>query len=256
MRIEGIGAIVTGAGSGMGLATARMLAEAGARVALLDVNEGALSAPARETGGLALPCNVADPGSLARAVTEATAVIGPVRVLVTCAGVGRMEPLIGRPEDQVYATMLDTIMVNLVGTLNAVRLVANHLAAQPALPDGNRGSFVMVASGAAFDGVPYSVPYTATKGAVVAMTLGLAREFGDLGIRVNTISPGAFDTAMLKGAPQEALDGIKITTPYPKRPGRPPEFAALVKHICENDFLNGTVVRLDGAHRMPYPFSV
>lgn len=252
MNINGMGAIVTGAGSGMGRATARLLADAGAKAVLLDINQTAVTAVAAETGGVSLPCNVADPQSLKQAVAAGRAAVGPVRILVTCAGVGRMEPLIGGPDDETYARMLDTIMINLMGTLNAVRLVANDLAALPPLSDGQRGVIIMVASGAAFDGVPYSVPYTASKGAIVAMTLGLAREFGDLGIRVNTISPGGFDTAMIKGAPQEALDSIKSTTPFPKRMGAPAEFAAMVRHICENDFLNGSVLRLDGAHRTGY----
>lgn len=252
MKINGIGAIVTGAGSGMGRATAKMLAAAGAKVALFDVSSDKVKAAAAEAGGIPFPCNVADPDSLGSAVAAAISAVGPVRILVTCAGVGRMEPLIGRDNAEAYDQMVDTITVNLIGTLNAVRLVANDLARQPPLDDGSRGSMIMVASGAAFDGVPQSVPYTASKGAIVSMTLALAREFGDLGIRVNTISPGAFDTPMIKAAPKEAWDAIKTTTPYPKRPGVPDEFAALALHICENDFMNGSVLRLDGAHRTGY----
>lgn len=252
MNIDGSGAVVTGAGSGMGLATARMLADAGAKVAMLDINESALRAAAQGIDATALPCNVADPHSLQAAMDAAVSAVGPVRLLVTCAGVGRMEPLIGRPGAEAYAQMVDTIMVNLVGTLNAVRLMADDLARRPPIADGQRGVIVMVASGAAFDGVPQSVPYTASKGGIVSITLALAREFADLGIRVNTISPGAFDTAMLKGAPKEALAMVNTTTPYPKRMGRPAEFAAMVRHICDNDFLNGSVIRLDGAHRTPY----
>lgn len=252
MKIKGIGAIITGAGSGMGMATAKMLAQAGARVAFLDINEGGIRAAAKDAGGVALPCNVADPKSLENAIADTISAVGPARILVTCAGVGRMEPLIGRDNAEAYSQMVDTVMVNLIGTLNAVRLVANDLARQPPLDDGSRGAMIMVASGAAFDGVPQSVPYTASKGAVVSMTLALAREFGDLGIRVNTISPGAFATPMIKAAPKEMLDVIKNTTPFPKRPGVPEEFAALALHICENDFMNGSVLRLDGAHRTGY----
>lgn len=252
MQIENIGAVVTGAGSGMGLATARMLAGAGAKVAMLDINADGLRAAAKGIATIALPCNVADPHSLQAALDAAVSAVGPVRLLVTCAGVGRMEPLIGRPGQDAYEQMVNTIMVNLIGTLNAVRLIANDLARRPPLADGQRGVIVMVASGAAFDGVPQSVPYTASKGGIVSMTLALAREFADLGIRVNTISPGAFDTAMLQGAPQEALATLRTSTPYPKRAGWPAEFAALVRHICDNDFFNGSVLRLDGGHRTPY----
>lgn len=251
MDPNGTGAIVTGAASGMGRATATLLARSGARVALLDVNAAGAEEVARGLGGRAFACDLADTASTAAAVGQAIRAVGPVRILVCCAGVGRMEPLVG-PAAVPFEQLVQTITVNLVGTLHVVRLVAEDLAARPPPADGERGVVVMVASGAAFDAPTASAAYSASKGGIVSMTLALAREFGDLGIRVNAISPGAFDTAMVRGVPAAMLAEVKRMTPFPKRMGQPEEFAELVGHICANRFLNGSVIRLDGANRMPY----
>lgn len=251
MRIEGNGALVTGAASGMGRATARALAKMGARVVLLDVDAAGVHREAREIGAMAVGCDLRDTEATARAVCEAIERAGAIRVLVTCAGVGRLEPLVG-PQAVPFSQLLETIQVNLIGTLNVVRLVAADLLGREALEDGERGSIVMVASGAAFDGPVASAAYTASKGGIASMTLALARELGDHGIRVNTISPGAVATAMIRGLPEEMLSAVAATTPFPKRMGAPEEFAALALHICGNRFLNGSVIRLDGANRVGY----
>lgn len=251
MILSGTGAIVTGGASGMGRATVVMLAQAGARVAIVDINEAGAGEVAAATGAQSFPCDLADPAATAVAVDQAMAAVGPVRILVCCAGVGRIEPLIGRAAAP-FAQHLNTIAVNLLGTLHVVQRVAADLADRPALEEGERGVMVMVASGAAYDGPAASAAYSASKGGIVSMTLALAREFGEHGIRVNTISPGPFATPMILGAPAAMLDDVIRMTPFPKRMGAPGEFAEMVRHICANRFLNGSVIRLDGANRVPY----
>ena len=251
MQLTGIGALVTGAASGMGRATAGALAAAGAKVALLDVNANAVETAAREVGGYACVCDMQDPRQIERGVAAAIEACGPLRILISCAGVGRMEPLVG-PDAVPFALLAHTLQVNLIGTLQVVQLFAADLVRRERLEEGERGVVVMVASGAAFDGPMASSAYTASKGGIVSMTLALARELGDHGIRVNTISPGAFDTGMIRGLPPEMLAAVPPMTPYPKRMGRPSEFADLALHICTNRFINGSVIRLDGANRMPY----
>jgi NAD(P)-dependent dehydrogenase (short-subunit alcohol dehydrogenase family) len=235
----------------MGRATAGALAAAGAKVALLDVDARGVETASREVGGRAFACDMADPAQVERAVAAAIEAYGPLRILVSCAGIGRMEPLVG-PDAVPFSQLVQTLRVNLVGTLHVVQLVAADLIARERLDEGERGVFVMVASGAAFDGPTASAAYTASKGGIVSMTLALARELGDHGVRVNTISPGAFDTPMIRGVPEEMKAAVPAMTPFPKRMGRPQEFAELALHICSNRFLNGAVIRLDGANRMPY----
>lgn len=251
MQMTGHGAIVTGAASGMGRATAVALARAGANVALLDVNAAGVTAAAAAIGGHAIPCDLGDDASTEDAVGRAIAAVGAPRVLISCAGIGRLELFTG-PSAVPFAQLFETINVNLIGTLRIAHRVAADLLRRDRLATGERGVFVFVASGAAFDGPVASSAYTAAKGGLVSVTLALARELGDAGIRVNTISPGAFDTAMIRNAPPEMLAMIPKTTPFPKRMGDPAEFAALALHICENVFLNGAVLRLDGANRVGY----
>jgi NAD(P)-dependent dehydrogenase (short-subunit alcohol dehydrogenase family) len=251
MKIEKTGALVTGAASGMGRATAKALARAGANVTLLDVNADGVKQAAAENGGTAFPCDMRDPRQIEQVVGAAIEKVGPVRILASCAGIGRIEPMVG-PAAVPFSQLVETIGVNLIGTLAVVRAVATDLLQREALEDGERGVMVMVASGAAFDGPDASSAYAASKGGIVSATLSLAREFGDYGIRVNTISPGAFDTAMIKDLPAQMLAMVPAITPFPKRMGAPDEFAALAMHIFTNRFLNGSVIRLDGANRMPY----
>jgi NAD(P)-dependent dehydrogenase (short-subunit alcohol dehydrogenase family) len=251
MQLSGIGALVTGAASGMGRAAAGALAAAGAKVALLDVNAGAVERAAREVGGHACVCDMEDPRQVERSFAAAVETCGPLRILVACAAIGRMEPIVG-PGAVPYSQLAQTLQVNLVGVLQLVQLFASDLLQRDRLEEGERGVAVMVASGAAYDGPVASAAYTASKGGIVSMTLALARELGDHGIRINTISPGAFDTAMVRGVPPEMLAAVPAMTPFPKRMGRPSEFADLALHICTNRFINGSVIRLDGANRVPY----
>jgi NAD(P)-dependent dehydrogenase (short-subunit alcohol dehydrogenase family) len=252
MDIEGVGAIVTGAASGMGYATAQLLARRGARVALLDIDRRGLERAAADTGGHAFVCNVADPMSCERAVLAACEALAPVRIVVTCAGIGRTDPIVGVDDAGTFARMSETIHVNLIGTLDVVRLAVNAMLGETPLADGTRGVVIMVGSAAAHDGPAASAAYSASKGGIVSMTLPLARELGDHGIRVNTISPGAVSTPMLANLPRPLLDEVLRITPFPKRTGRAAEFAELALHVCRNDFLNGAVIRLDGACRVPY----
>jgi NAD(P)-dependent dehydrogenase (short-subunit alcohol dehydrogenase family) len=251
MKFDGVAALVTGAASGMGRATVDALSAAGARVALLDVDARGVEKAARETGGKAFPCDMQDPGQVELAIGEAIATFGALRIVVSCAGIGRMEPIVG-PGAVPFSQLAHTLRVNLLGTLHVLQLVATDLVRREPVDEGERGVMIMVASGAAFDGPVQSAAYTASKGGIVSMTLALARELGDHGIRVNTISPGGFATAMIRNAPEELTALIPAITPFPKRMGRPPEFADLALHICSNRFLNGAVIRLDGANRMPY----
>jgi NAD(P)-dependent dehydrogenase (short-subunit alcohol dehydrogenase family) len=252
MEIEGVGAIVTGAASGMGYATAQLLRRYGARVALLDIDRRGVERAAAETGGRAFVCNVADPISNERAVLAACETLAPVRIVVTCAGIGRMDPIVGVDGAASFARMSETIQINLIGTLDVVRLAVSAMLGEHALPDGSRGVVIMVGSTAAHDGPAASAAYSASKGGVVSMTLPLARELGDHGIRVNTISPGAVSTPLLASLPRALLEEVLRITPFPKRPGRATEFAELALHICRNEFLNGAVIRLDGGCRAPY----
>jgi NAD(P)-dependent dehydrogenase (short-subunit alcohol dehydrogenase family) len=234
----------------MGRAAATALAAAGAKVAALDVNAD-IKGIAREIGAHACVCDMEDARQVERSFAEASETCGPVRILVACAAIGRMEPIVG-PGAVPYAQLAQTLRVNLIGVLQLVQLFASDLLQRERLEEGERGVAVMVASGAAYDGPVASAAYTASKGGIVSMTLALARELGDHGIRINTISPGAFDTAMVRGVPAEMLAAVPAMTPFPKRMGRPSEFADLALHICTNRFLNGSVIRLDGANRVPY----
>ncbi len=251
MLTAGVGALVTGAASGLGLATARALARAGAQVAMLDVDGPALQREAGDLGGLAVVCDLRDVAATEDAVRTTLASVGTIRIVATCAGVGRVEPLVG-PQAAPFAQLIETIQLNLIGTLNVVRLVAADLITRDTLEEGERGSFILVASGAAFDGPTASAAYAASKGGIVSLTLALAREFGDAGIRVNAISPGVFATPMMSHVPPDFQRETPAMTPFPKRMGHADEFAALALHACTNRFLNGAVLRLDGARRTPY----
>jgi NAD(P)-dependent dehydrogenase (short-subunit alcohol dehydrogenase family) len=254
MELNGQTAVVTGAASGMGAATAEWFAERGAKVALLDVQEEAIAERAARIGGLAVACDVSDAASGESAFARIRDRFGPARILVNCAGIPQAgNPVVtpdGPPPMDVWSR---TIAVHLTGSYNMVRLAANDMARLEPADDGGRGVCILVASGAAFDGVPYATPYTAAKGGIVAMTLSLARELGDHGIRCVTISPGAFRTPMIALLPQEMLDAVGAEVPWPKRMAEPVEFAKLAAHVVENTYLNGTVIRIDGGHRMNFP---
>jgi len=250
MDIHGQAAIVTGGASGLGAATARALAAAGARVAVLDLNEQAAVNLATEIGGLAAPCDVAGTEDVKEALKAATSAHGPARILVNCAGVGPAKRIVGRDGPMPLAEFERVIRVNLIGTFNCLRLAGASMMTLEALADGERGVIVSTSSVAAFEGQIGQAAYSASKGAVAALTMPAAREFAQFGIRVLAIAPGIFRTPMMHALPQEAQDSLGASVPFPKRLGEPGEFAELVLHIVRNRYLNGEVIRLDGALRM------
>jgi NAD(P)-dependent dehydrogenase (short-subunit alcohol dehydrogenase family) len=250
MDVKGQSAIVTGGASGLGAACARTLAAAGAKVAIVDVNEKSAAEIAAELKGIAIACDVADAASGEAAVKKAADAHGPARVLVNCAGVGPAKRIVGRDGAMPLADYERVIKINLIGSFNMMRLVAAGMQALPAFADGERGVIVSTASVAAFEGQIGQAAYASSKGGVAALTLPAAREFAQFGIRVLAIAPGIFGTPMLRALPQEAQDSLGASVPFPKRLGEPREFAALVMHCIHNSYLNGEVIRLDGALRL------
>ena len=250
MDCKGHAAIVTGGGSGLGAATAEALAKAGAKVALLDVNLDGAKAVAAKTGGVAIRCDVTDSDGAAAAVKEARDTNGVARILINCAGIGTPRRIVGRDGPMPLAEFEKVIKVNLIGTFNLMRLFAADLQGQPALDDGERGVIISTASVAAYEGQIGQAAYSASKGGVVALTMPAAREFSQFGIRVNAIAPGIFATPMLAGLPEEAQQSLATQVPFPKLLGKPEQYADLAMHIISNRYLNGEVIRIDGAMRM------
>ena len=250
MEIKGEAAIVTGGASGLGAATARTLAAAGAKVAILDLNEKAAAETARDIKGVAIACDVADGAGAEAAIKDAAAAHGPARILVNCAGVAPAKRIVGRDGPMPLDDFRRVVEVNLIGTFNVMRLAAAEMAGRKPNADGERGVIVNTASIAAFEGQVGQSAYAASKGGVAALTLPAAREFATWGIRVLAIAPGLFATPMLLNMPQEVQDSLAETLPFPRRFGKPGEFAALVLHMVGNPMLNGEVVRLDSALRM------
>jgi NAD(P)-dependent dehydrogenase (short-subunit alcohol dehydrogenase family) len=248
VQLTGAVAIVTGGASGLGLATATELTAAGAAVVLLDLPSSNGEAAAKELGGVFVPTDVTDEGSVLAAVEQASS-MGPLRVAVNCAGVGTPGRVVGKNGPLPLEQFAKVVTVNLVGTFNVIRLAAAAMAQTDAV-DGERGVIVNTASVAAFDGQIGQAAYAASKGGVVGMTLPLARDLADKLIRVMTIAPGLFDTPMLQGLPEPARQSLGAQVPMPSRLGTPVEYAALARHIVENPMLNGEVIRLDGAIRM------
>ena len=251
MNVDGQAALVTGGASGLGEATARALAAAGARVAILDTDEEAARRVAAEIGGAAAVCDVVDPASHDAAMAAMRAQLGPARIMVACAGIAPSARLVGRDgKASPLERVTRAIRVNLIGTINSCRLAAADMAALEPMDDNERGCIVTTASVAAFEGQAGQLDYAASKGGVAAMTIPLARELAGEGIRVNCIAPGLMDTPMMGGLSEPAKRILLETTVYPKRLGSADEYAALVLHIAENTFLNGSVIRFDGALRM------
>ncbi len=250
MDIKGQGAIVTGGASGLGAATARVLAKAGAKVAVFDLNEKAANDVAKEIGGIAFGCDVTLDKGASAAINAAATVHGPARVLVNCAGIGPAKRIVGKDGPMPLEDFERVIKINLIGTFNMMRLVAAGMQAAEPLPGGDRGVIISTASVAAFEGQIGQSAYASSKGAVAALTLPAARELAQFGIRVCAIAPGIFMTPMLKGLPQETQDSLGASVPFPKRLGEPEEYAKLALHIVENGYLNGEVIRIDGALRM------
>jgi NAD(P)-dependent dehydrogenase (short-subunit alcohol dehydrogenase family) len=251
MNIHGHAALVTGGGSGLGEATARELARLGAKVAVLDLNLDNAQRVAKDIGGLAVQCNVSDEASMQAAIEQAAAAHGPARILMQIAGIGSAKRVVGR--DGHAAPLADfarVINVNLIGTYNAARLFAAACAKLDPMEDGERGVMVFTASVAAFDGQVGQQAYSASKAGVVGMTLPMARDLAQHGIRVCTIAPGLFATPLLKELPEPVQASLAQSIPFPQRLGKPEEFAQLAAHIVSNGHLNGEVIRLDGALRM------
>lgn len=250
MQLPGIAAIVTGAASGLGQATAVALAEAGAKVALLDLDESAAVTTANKIAGIAIQCDVSDSDSAVRAVASAREAHGPARLLVNCAGIAPAARIAGRNGPLDLASFTKVINVNLIGTFNMIRLVAADMVALDPIETGERGVVVATASIAAYEGQIGQSAYASSKAGVIGLMLPAAREFASVGIRFCAIAPGIFETPMLSAMPQQIQDALGNTVPFPSRLGHPREFASLVKAIVGNTMLNGETIRLDGALRM------
>jgi NAD(P)-dependent dehydrogenase (short-subunit alcohol dehydrogenase family) len=252
MQIENGVFVVTGGGSGLGAATARMLVEAGARVVLADVNREAGEALAAELGSGAVFAltDVTDADSGKAAIDLAVSRFGRLTGLVSCAGVAPAEKVVGRDAPHKLESFARTVSINLIGTFNMLRLAADVMSKAEPDAGGERGIIINTASVAAFDGQIGQAGYASSKAGVVGLTLPVARELSRYGIRVMAIAPGIMETPMLMGMPEEVQDALGKMVPFPSRLGRPAEFAGLVRHIVENPYLNGEVIRLDGAIRM------
>jgi NAD(P)-dependent dehydrogenase (short-subunit alcohol dehydrogenase family) len=251
MQLTDTAALVTGAGSGLGAATAEALAAAGARVVAMDLNAGGLAALAARCGATPVAGDVASEADVATALEAATG-LGPLRLVVNCAGIAPAARVVGRGGAHDLALFERTIRVNLVGTFNVLRLAAQRMQQLDATaPDGERGVIVNTASIAAEDGQVGQCAYAASKAGVIGLTLPAARDLAKTGIRVVTIAPGLFETPMLAGLPEAAQVAIRALPPFPARLGRPEEFARMVLAICANPLLNGTTLRLDSGLRLP-----
>jgi NAD(P)-dependent dehydrogenase (short-subunit alcohol dehydrogenase family) len=250
MDPKGHAALVTGGASGLGAATAAELAKAGAKVAVVDLNiDGAREVAAR-IGGVAVRCDVADAQSAAAAIAEARAAHGAARILVNCAGIGPAKRIVGRDGPMPLEDFSRVISINLIGTFNMLRLVAADMTPLESLADGERGIIVSTASVAAFEGQVGQAAYSASKGGVAALTMPAARELAQFGIRVMAIAPGIFGTPMLQALPDNVQQSLAASVPFPQLLGRPEQYADLVLHCVRNTYLNGEVIRLDGALRM------
>ena len=249
MQIQDRVFIVTGGASGLGEGSARMLAANGGKVVIADMNAERGEAVAKEIGGDYLRCDVSNEAD-GQAVVEKATRLGKLVGLVNCAGIAPAEKTVGKNGPHNLATYTKTIMVNLVGSFNMIRLAADAMSKNEPETTGERGVLISTASVAAYDGQIGQAAYAASKGGVVGMTLPIARDLARSGIRNMTIAPGIFGTPMLFTMPQEVQDALAASVPFPSRLGKPEDYAKLVKHILENDMLNGEVIRLDGAIRM------
>ena len=253
MNLKNVVAIVTGGGSGLGEATVREFASAGAKVAILDLaaSPGAKVAESLGDNAIFVVADVASADQAADAVAKTVAKFGAIHVAVNCAGIGRAMRTVTRDGPHSLDLFSKVIAVNLIGTFNVTRLAAAAMAKNQPGADGERGVIINTASVAAYDGQIGQAAYAASKGGVVSMTLPIARDLANVGIRVCTIAPGTFETPMLAGLPDPARKALESQIPFPSRLGRPTEYAALARHIVENAMLNGETIRLDGALRMP-----
>ncbi len=249
MEIQGKVFIVTGGASGLGEGTARMLAAAGGKVVIADMQAEKGQAVARAIGGVFVRCDVTSEADGQAVIAQATA-LGKLMGLVNCAGVAPAEKIVGKNGAHSLANFSKTISINLIGSFNMMRLAAEAMGKNEPESTGERGVLISTASVAAYDGQIGQAAYAASKGGIVGMTLPIARDLARSGIRNMTIAPGIFGTPMLFGMPQEVQDALAAGVPFPSRLGKPEDFAKLVRHIFENDMLNGEVIRLDGAIRL------
>ena len=248
MQIQNQVFLVAGGGSGLGAATAKMLAGAGGKVVVADLNEG--SAGALGASARFIRTDVTDEAQTQAAVDLCVSAFGAIHGAINCAGIAPGERVVGRNGPHALASFERAVRINLVGTFNVIRLAAAKMSTQAALPSGERGVIVNTSSVASMDGQIGQAAYAASKAGVNGMTLPIARELAKFGIRVMTIAPGIFDTPMLQGMSEEIRASLGAQIPFPSRLGKPEEYAALVRHIVENEVLNGEVIRLDGAIRM------
>ena len=253
MEINANTFLVSGGASGLGGATSTLLAKSGANVVIADINQEKGETLAAELGGNTrfIACNVTDEDSVKAAIALAVSSFGALNGAINCAGVGVAEKTVGKDGPHSLASFKRVIEINLIGTFNVIRLAAAQMSVQEPNAGGERGVIINTASIAAFDGQIGQAAYSASKGGIVGMTLPIARDLARSGIRIVTIAPGLFDTPLLAGLPEDVKKVLGAQVPFPSRLGDPAEYAALAKHIIENAMLNGEVIRLDGALRMP-----
>lgn len=250
--VKNMPVLVTGGASGLGEATARVFAKNGAKVTLLDMNKSLADKVAKEIGGLAIECDVSSAQSLERAVAEAREVHGPARVACSCAGIAPAKRVVKDGKPMPLEDFSKVIQVNLIGTFNLLRLAAADMSSlDPITPSGERGVIINTASIAAYEGQIGQAGYSASKGGVAGMTLATARDLAKYGIRIMTIAPGVMKTPMIAAMPENVQQTLAQIMPFPVRLGQPSEFGELALHIVQNEYLNGSVIRLDGAGRMP-----
>ena len=252
MEIKGCTALVTGGASGLGEASIRQLVQDGARAAILDLDEDRGNRLAAELGNSAIFCktDVTDEKSVQAAIDKAMAAFGAIHIALNCAGIGIPGKVISKKGSMPIEQFNKVLQVNLVGTLTVIKNAAEKMLDNSPNADGEKGVIINTASVAAFEGQIGQAAYSASKGGIVGMTLPIAREFADYGIRVVTIAPGLFDTPMMAGLPEKAKESLVEMIPFPKRLGRPSEYALTVKHLIENPMFNGSTIRLDQAIRM------
>ncbi len=250
MQIKGSIAIVTGAASGLGAATAETLANAGARIVAFDLNAEGAKATAEKFGGAGYGVDVSNAESVEHAISDVVKNIGIPSILVNCAGIVHGERIVGREGPADLDAFSKVITVNLIGTFNMMRVTANAMSQNAPSASGERGVIINTASIAAFEGQIGQAAYAASKGGVASLTLPAARELARHGIRVASIAPGLFGTPMLMGLPDEVQESLAANTPFPKRLGDPFEYGRLAMHICENEMINGETIRIDGAVRL------
>jgi NAD(P)-dependent dehydrogenase (short-subunit alcohol dehydrogenase family) len=251
MQIQGKTFLVTGGASGLGGATSRLLASSGGDVVIADLNAEKGEALAKEIGARFALCNIVEEDAVRDAIALTVSSRGELNGLINCAGVGVAEKTVGKDGPHSLASFKRVIEINLIGAFNVTRLAAARMSSQEPGVGGERGVIINTASIAAYDGQIGQAAYSASKGGIVGMTLPIARDLARSGIRVVTIAPGLFDTPLLAGLPEDVKKVLGQQVPFPSRLGNPAEFAALAKHILENEMLNGEVIRLDGALRMP-----